>query len=120
MNEYTVIQRLLLIASFLVSLPYYAYAMWAKTGRTAFVFGQTLLPQLPDFQHSKPSALSDLHSAKEKQMLGTGGMGKPSSGWHASAKTRSATIGDWLAPLIVWFLVITMGMAIVGFLLGER
>ena len=120
MNEYTVIQRLMLMASFLVSLPYCAYVVWPKRGHTAFVFGQTLLPQWPDFQHSKPSALSDLHSAKEKQMLGTGGVGKPIAGWQPSTKTRSAAIGDWLAPLIVWFLVIAMGMAIVGFLLGER
>ena len=120
MNEYTVIQRLLLIASFLVSLPYCAYVMWAKRGRTAFVLGQTPLPQWPDSQHSEPSALSDLHPAKEKQMLGSAGLGKPIAGWQPSTRTRSAAIGDWLAPLIVWFLVIAMGMAIVGFLLGER
>ena len=120
MNESMVIQRLMLIASFLVSLPYCAYAMWTKRGRIAFVFGQTLLPHWPDFQRAKPSTLSDPRSAKEKRMLETAGLGRSTADWHASAKTRSSAIGDWLAPLIVWFLVIGMGMAIVGFLLGER
>lgn len=120
MNESTVIQRLMLIASFLVSLPYLAYVMWAKSRGTALALGQRLLPQWPYFQYSKPLALSDLRSAKGKQMLNTEGLGRPTAGWHASAKTRSSAIGDWLAPLIVWFLVIAMAMAIVGFLLGER
>ena len=29
-------------------------------------------------------------------------------------------MADWLAPIIVWFLVITMGLAIAVFLLGEK
>jgi hypothetical protein len=120
MNESMVIQRLMLIASFLISLPYCAYVMWPKSRRAAVALGQTLLPQWPDFQSSKPLALADLRSAKEKQMLGTGGLGRPTAGWHGSVKTHASTIGDWLAPLIVWVLVIAMGMAVVGFLLGQR
>jgi hypothetical protein len=35
-------------------------------------------------------------------------------------KGRLAVVADWLVPVIVWFLVIMMGLAIVGFLLGDR
>ncbi|HTR23782.1 MAG TPA: hypothetical protein VMI10_07340 [Terriglobales bacterium] len=36
------------------------------------------------------------------------------------AKSRWPAAGDWIAPLVVWFLVIGLGMAIVSLLLGER
>jgi len=38
----------------------------------------------------------------------------------ASSRNKLSIVGDWLAPTIVWFLVITMGVAIVGFLLSNR
>jgi hypothetical protein len=38
----------------------------------------------------------------------------------SALKRKSSVAGDWLAPVIVWFLVILMGLAIAGFLLGER
>lgn len=38
----------------------------------------------------------------------------------ASSKNKLALVGDWLAPTIVWFLVIMMILAIVGFVLGNR
>ena len=36
------------------------------------------------------------------------------------AKTRWPVAGDWLAPLIVWGLMIALGMAIASLLLGEK
>ena len=38
----------------------------------------------------------------------------------ASSTNKLSLVGDWLAPTLVWLLVITMGLAIVGFLLGNR
>jgi len=35
-------------------------------------------------------------------------------------KTRWSVAGDWLAPLIVWGLVIALGLATASLLLGER
>lgn len=35
-------------------------------------------------------------------------------------RSRLSVAGDWLVPVIVWFLVIMMTMAIIGFLLGDR
>jgi len=38
----------------------------------------------------------------------------------ASSQNKLSLAGDWLAPALVWFLVITMGLAIAGFLIGNR
>jgi hypothetical protein len=37
-----------------------------------------------------------------------------------STKNVPSTLSDWLAPIIVWILVILMVAAIVGFLLGQK
>jgi len=63
------------------------------------------------------SVTSFSQSGKERPVLGTSGMpGKE----NEAPKSRLSVAGDWLAPILVWFLVISMGSAIVGFLLSER
>ena len=37
-----------------------------------------------------------------------------------SPRSPLAVAGDWLVPAIVWILVILMGAAVVGFLLGNQ
>lgn len=40
---------------------------------------------------------------------------------HAGrAKNKLALAGEWLVPVIVWLVVITMSLAIAGALLGEQ
>jgi hypothetical protein len=39
------------------------------------------------------------------------------AGW---SKDRLFLAGEWLVPLIVWLVVVTMGLAIAGLLLGEQ
>jgi len=39
---------------------------------------------------------------------------------NAPTKDKLSMAGDWLAPVTVWLLVIMMGLAIAGFVLGER
>lgn len=43
-----------------------------------------------------------------------------SDGRQSPAKGPVSRIGDWVAPVIVLFLLITMSLAILGLLLGER
>ena len=38
----------------------------------------------------------------------------------ASVHKRLSIVGDWLAPIAVWFLVIAMTLAIASVLLGHR
>jgi hypothetical protein len=41
-------------------------------------------------------------------------------GRQSPTKGRVSRLGDWVAPVIVLFLLITMSLAILGLLLGER
>ena len=63
---------------------------------------------------------SAIHIGKETDPLGTPAMQRALRSSRVPSKTHSSMAGDWLAPLIVWFLVITVSLAIAGFLLGER
>jgi hypothetical protein len=36
------------------------------------------------------------------------------------AKNKLAVAGEWLVPIMVWLVVITMSLAIAGALLGEK
>ena len=116
----TAIQRLVLVASFLAGLSSYAYVIWANRRRIAVMVGQRVLPRGTEIQHWATLFLSAVHSGKEDNMLGVGALRKPSINGRAPTKDRLSIAGDWLAPIFVWLLVITMSLAIVGFLLGER
>ncbi len=61
-----------------------------------------------------------LHADKASGLPDAGSMHRSHNGSHLSMKSRFSMAGDWLAPVIVWFLVIGMGLAIASLLLGER
>ena len=63
--------------------------------------------------------LSAVHSGHEHSVP-NGVIGQPALNRKRPSKDRLSIAGDWLAPMIVWFLIIGMGVAIVGFVLGER
>jgi hypothetical protein len=120
MNEFTVIQRLVWLASFLAGLSSYVHMAWATRRLIPVMLGQRFLPARPEVLPKTSFFLSALHSGKQNDMLGGGGLQRPDGQGRASTKDRLSILGDWLAPIIVCFLVITMSLAIVGFLLGER
>ena len=120
MNDITVIQKLLYLVSFLASLFSYAYWVWAKRHRTAVMAGPLFLQRRLGNQHWTILFLTAIHAGREQDALGAGTVSKPVRIRKAPPKDRLSIAGDWLAPAIVWFLVIAMSMAIVGFLLGER
>jgi len=120
MSEYTVIQRLLFLVSSVASLSSYAYLVRTKSYPIAGMVGRGFLPPRPDFQHWTNLFLSAVHSGNEKPLSSAGAVGQPALHRKSPSKDRLSVAGDWLAPLIVWFLVIGMTVAMVGFLLGER
>lgn len=119
MKDYTVIQRLVPVTSFLARLSSYVRVVWTKRQRPA-VITQPPLVLGPETWHWKPFFLSAAHPGREDETPRPVAMRTPAgTGKHVSTSRFSAA-GDWLAPIIVWALVILMGLAIVGFLLGER
>jgi len=124
MNEFTVIQRLLWFASFLAGLSSYVHLAWANRRRIPVPIGHRFLPAQPETRAATAVFLSAGHAGKsagnEHDILGGGALRQPDGQIRAATKDRLSVLGDWLAPIIVCFLVITMSLAIVGFLLGER
>lgn len=120
MSEYTVIQRLLFLVSSLASLSSYVYFVWTKSDPIAGMVGQGFLPPRPHVQHWTTLFLSAVHSGNEHPVLSAGAVGRPAHNRKSSSRDRLSIAGDWLAPMIVWFLVLGMTVAVVGFLLGER
>lgn len=120
MKEFTVIQRLVWLASLVAGLSSYAYVLWANRRRIPVMVRQRFLPQGPEILLWTTFFLAAVHSGKESDMPGGGALRSPGGNGRASTKDRLSIAGDWLAPIIVCFLVITMSLAIVGFLLGER
>jgi len=120
MNEFTVIQRVLWFASFLAGLSSYVQVALANRRRIPVPIGQRFLPPQPESRAVTAFFLSAVHAGNEHDMPGGGALRKPDGQGRAATKDRLSVLGDWLAPIIVCFLVITMSLAIVGFLLGER
>jgi hypothetical protein len=117
----TVIQKLVLVTSFLASLSsYYGYVVWANRRRMAGLPAQWFLPRRSENQDWTTIFLTAAHSGNEDHPLGFGASRKSSGNGKDTQKNKLSVAGDWLAPILVWFLVISMGLAIVGFLLGER
>jgi len=119
MNGSVVFQRLLLYVSVLASLTYCASAMWAKRHSFAVRAGLRFPSRRAETLWASVF-LSALQSGKEDPIPGVGAWHDRGGQGSTSPKHRLSVAGDWLAPIIVWILVITMGMAIVGFLLGQR
>ena len=118
LNDPTVIQRLLFLVSFLASLYCYLCRVRVTRSRIAATIGPWFPPPESALQHQTTLFRSTLH--RECKTQGGGGVHKAGGGGKAPSKNRLSIAGDWLAPAIVWFLVIMMGMAVVSFLLGER
>lgn len=117
----TVIQRLLLVTSFLASLSsYYGYVAWGNRRRLAGSPGQWFPRRGTEIQHWATTYLTAVHSREEDHPPTGGTSRKPSGSANDVPKNRLSVAGDWLAPALVWFLVISMGLAIVGFLLGQK
>jgi len=111
------ISAFVFIHSFFASLCLlYVYGAWADRRRVVFT---GLLTPRPAIEHRTSFFLTAVHSGKDDDMMGTGGLRKTANGGKPG-KDRWSMASDWVAPVIVWFLVITMSLAIVGFLLGER
>lgn len=120
MKDFTVIQWLVWW-SFLAGLSsYYAYGVWENRRRMAVAFGQRFLLQGPEIQRWGTLFRLALHSGKTDHTLNAGAQRHSAVSGKSSRKDRLSVTGDWLAPVIVWFLIITMGLAVVAFLLGER
>lgn len=112
MNDPAVIQRLLFLVSFLASLSQCIVRL-TRFDITA------LLPSEFHFTRQTMLLRSTLHPGNERKPSG-GGAHKGDDSGTSSSKKRWSVAGDWLAPAIVWILVIMMGIAIVSFLLGQR
>jgi len=115
MYDDTVIEGLVLIAPFLVVVvsSYYAYLMWARKLLTPATVGPQCPPIKIGTQRSTLLFADPKLSAPVDQRAG-------GSARTPAAAGKSSAVGDWLVPVIVWVIVIMMGLAIVGFLLGER
>jgi len=118
MNDPTVIQRLLFLLSFLASLSCFLSRVRVTRSHIAATIGPWFPPPESEFHDQATLFRSTLH--RECKTQGDGGAHKTGGGGKAASKNRLSVAGDWLAPAIVWFLVIMMGMAVVSFLLGER
>jgi len=115
MHDDTVIDGLVRIAPFLVVVvsSCYAYLMCARKLLTPATVGPQCPPTKIGIQRSTALFSDPKLSAPVDQQAG-------GSGRTPAAASKSSAVGDWLVPVIVWVIVIMMGLAIVGFLLGER
>ncbi len=115
-----VIQRLL-VTSFLASLSsYYGYVAWSKRCPLVGSTGQSFPRRGTEIRCWTTTFLTAAYSGKEDHPPTGGTSRKPSGSAKDVPKNRLSAAGDWLAPALVWFLVISMGLAIVGFLLGQK
>jgi hypothetical protein len=88
--------------------------------RRIAIWAQAIPSCRNDVQRWPGLFLSALHADKASGLPDSGSMHTPLNAGHLSGKSRFSMAGDWLAPVIVWFLVIGMGLAIASLLLGER
>jgi len=114
MHDYTVIEGLLRFALFLAAVSFLStYMVCAKKWRIPLATGLQDVSSPSEIQLT--SVCRSIQQSQSSFERGAGGVaGK------ASNKGKFAAFGDWLVPVIVWFLVITMALAIVGFLLGDK
>jgi len=113
MRDATIIRCCLQVGIFLFSLLSCACVLFRKTSRPALA-GLGFAPKLPEVRPRAIFFLSSQGSSSPLNHPPVGGSGK------VSPKGGSSALADWLAPVIVWILVLLMAMGIVGFLLGEK
>lgn len=87
--------------------------------RRIAVWAQALPWCRNDVQRCPILFLSAFPADKARDPSGSGSL-HPSLNASPEKKSRSSMAADWLAPVIVWFLVISMGLAVASLLLGER
>ena len=88
--------------------------------RRIAVWAQALPSCRNDVRRWPSLFLSAFQADKASDPLGSGSMHTSLNAASPAKKSRSSMAADWLAPIIVWFLVISMGLAIASLLLGER
>lgn len=115
MMDYAVISHLLFSLLFAGPLAY----LYAAAKKRDLAFGAPALPR-PAELHWTSFFLGAAYAQDKYDPLRVGPTQDHLRLQKAALKRKSSLAGDWLAPLIVWFLVILMGLAIAGFLLGER
>jgi hypothetical protein len=112
----TVIQKLSLLTYFFFTLfSYYASMVWTRCRIGGIPF-QGLRPT--GIQSQPPATIFFTAVSSEKDQPVGSGASRRSPG--SPARTKFSVAGDWLAPALIWLLVISMGLAIAGFLLGEK
>lgn len=111
MKDYVIIQGRVFFALFLLAIS--SFIVWMKTQGIQIVAGPLLRLRRIETQRSSAILFAKQNSPSSID---------PQAGDVAqkAPKDRLSSAGDWLVPIIVWFLVLTMGVAIVGFLLGEK
>lgn len=121
--QHTVIEELRQFVLFIAAVCFFpAYRACARGWGSRFATDWPNLPALSNIPTTPvqtaniqtTSFLSSIRQSSSSTGPGFRGIAEP------SPKKGKGVVADWLIPAIVWFLVIMMGAAIVGFLLGER
>jgi len=110
----TIIHSWAEFALILISASSSVWAVWAKRRNNPAFPGQPLPANWSETQRWASLILSKQNSPSTFNSRPGEGLGRP------SAQTRFSSLGDWLAPAIVWILVAMMVTAIAAFLLGEK
>lgn len=110
MEDFLVIQGqpfLGLLAAFLSLIILYAWRSWKKQPCVNVVsrFSPVYLLSKRDILNRRSSSQMEQQVARTQKL---------------QARDWLSFAGDWLAPIIVWFVVITISLAIAGVLLGEE
>ncbi len=116
MNGFAVIQQQLLLSFFLVA---FSWLKWRTRVLRTIAVGRAFGSGI-DILRPPLLLLSAFHSQQQKAPLLPDNLPSSTGIGRSSTKSRPSISADWIAPVIVWFLLIMMAFAIVGFLLGER
>ncbi|MGH9641764.1 MAG: hypothetical protein ACRD3Q_05015, partial [Terriglobales bacterium] len=101
MISVAVIQELFSIL-FVLGLSFYFYT---ASKQRCFALWARAIPPCASAVPRRPVLLfSTVHAEKESGALGTPAMQRALRAGRASTRPHSSVAGDWLAPLIVWFL----------------
>ena len=114
MHHDTLFLGLSQIALFLGAVFFCFYTTLARARRATFI----TRPNFPDCNPWIAPATFFFFSNQQSSPQFSPSPGAPAV--KHTAKSRFSATGDWLVPIIVRGLVILMGLAIVGFLLGDR
>lgn len=110
----TIVQNWATFALALISASSSLWVTWTKRRNNPAIPGQPFPANWSETQRWASLILSKQNSPTTFNSRPGEGLGKPST------QTRFSSLGDWLAPAIVWILVAMMVIAIAAFLLGEK